>query len=101
MSQAAQRREEQQRALEKPKLDKARKLRGIYFIDPEGIEFKETMKNARKKVELPVEAAMPCEVRNLQHREAFGKEPDNRKSKHACIVEAHESARKRLEKNSA
>ena len=36
---------------EKPKLDNARKLRGIYFIDPEDKEFKETIKNARKKLE--------------------------------------------------
>ena len=28
------------------KLDNARKVRGIYFIDPEGKDFKETMKNA-------------------------------------------------------
>ena len=34
---------------EKPKLDNARKLRGIYFIDTEDKEFKETIKNARKK----------------------------------------------------
>ena len=30
--------------IEKPKLDNARRLRGIYFIDPEDKEFKETMK---------------------------------------------------------
>ena len=36
-------------AIEKPRLDIARKLRGIYFIDPEDKEFKETIKNARKK----------------------------------------------------
>ena len=29
--------------MEKPKLDNARKLRGIYFIDPEDAEFKETI----------------------------------------------------------
>ena len=32
---------------EEPKLDNARRLRGIYFIDPEDKEFKETIKNAR------------------------------------------------------
>ena len=31
---------------EKPKLDNARRLRGIYFIDPEDKEFKETIRNA-------------------------------------------------------
>ena len=35
-------------AIEKPKLDNARRLRGIYFIDPEDKEFKETIRNARK-----------------------------------------------------
>ena len=34
---------------EKPKLDN-RRLRGIYFIDPEDKEFEETIRNARKKI---------------------------------------------------
>ena len=41
-------REKQKWAIEKPKLDNARRLRRIYFIDPEDMEFKETIKNARK-----------------------------------------------------
>ena len=45
---------------EKPHLENARKLRGIYFIDPEDKEFKETIKNARKKLETPMAPAMPC-----------------------------------------
>ena len=36
-------------ANEKPKVDNARKLRGIYYIDPDVLEFKDTMNNARKK----------------------------------------------------
>ena len=44
-----------------------------------------------------MEAAMPCKRRNQKYRETFG-ESDNRKSKYACIVEAHESTRKRLER---
>ena len=47
---------------EKLYLDNARKLRGIYFIDPEDKEFKETIKNARKKLETPVAPAMPCKI---------------------------------------
>ena len=35
---------------EKPKLDNAGRLRGIYFIDPEDKEFKETIGNARRKI---------------------------------------------------
>ena len=42
--------ERQKCSHEKPQLDNARKLRGIYFIDPEDKEFKETIKNARKKI---------------------------------------------------
>ena len=45
---------------EKLHLDNARKLRGIYFIDPEVKELKETIKNARKKLETPIALAMPC-----------------------------------------
>ena len=51
MPREAQRKEKQQWAIEKPKLDYARKLRGINFIDPDDGEFKETMQNAGKKLE--------------------------------------------------
>ena len=77
------------------------KLRGIYFGDPDDEEFEETIENARNKLELPVEAAMPCKLKTMKssfrHRETCG-ESDNRKSNHAYIVEAHESARKRVER---
>ena len=36
--------------------------RGIYFIDPEDTEFKETIKNARKKLETSVAPAMPGKI---------------------------------------
>ena len=41
--------EKEKWAMEKPKLDNARRLRGIYFIDPEDKEFKETIKNAQQE----------------------------------------------------
>ena len=47
---------------EKIHLENARKLRGIYFIDPEDEEFKETIKNARKKMETSIAPAMPCKT---------------------------------------
>ena len=50
MSEAAQGNEKQKRAIQKPKLDNARRLRGIYFIDPADEEFKETMKKSAEKV---------------------------------------------------
>ena len=67
--------------MKKPKLNNARKLRGIYVIDSEDKKFKETIKNARKKLETPMASAMPF------------------KSKFACILEASESARLRMEES--
>ena len=50
MGKNAKLKEKQKWSHEKLHLDNARKLRGIYFIDPEDKEFKETIKNARKKL---------------------------------------------------
>ena len=54
--------EKQKWSNEKFHLENARKLRGIYFIDPEDTELKETIKNARKKLETSVPPAMPCKI---------------------------------------
>ena len=51
MGKHAKLKEKQKWSEEKLQLENARKLRGIYFIDPEDTEFKETIKNARKKLE--------------------------------------------------
>ena len=40
------------------KLDNAQKLRGICYTDPDDMEFQDTLKNARKKPEVPLESAM-------------------------------------------
>ena len=56
----AQNREKQEWKNEKPKLDNARRLRGIYFIDHDDQDYKETLKNARRKLERLVAPAMPC-----------------------------------------
>ena len=91
-------RERQKWSLEKPKLDDARKLRGIYFIDPEDEEFKfkETIKNARKKLETPMAPAMPCKTsKNSQHGATRGKSNEI-KSKLACILGATKSTRLRM-----
>ena len=62
---------------EKPKLDNARRLRGIYFIDPEDKEIKETIKNAHKKLETPMAPAMPCKTsKKSKHGETSGKTND-------------------------
>ena len=49
MGKHAKLKEKQKRSNEKLHLENARKLRGIYFIDPEK-QFKETIQNARKKL---------------------------------------------------
>ena len=49
-------------AIEKPKLDKATRLSGIFFIELDDEEFKCTMKIARRKLEIPVRAAMLCKT---------------------------------------
>ena len=96
MGRNAQLKERQKWSHEKPKLDNARKLRGIYFIDPEDKEFKETIKNARKKLETPVAPAMPCKMsKNSQNWVTRGKSNEI-KSKLACILEASESTRLRM-----
>ena len=74
-------------ANEKPKLDNARKLRGIDFIDPDDSEHKET-KNAMKKLEGPLEARSPCKKKHrstgiFQETEAENDE-FNTKNK-ACV----------------
>ena len=58
MSDASKRKAKQKWIIEKPELDNARRLRGIYFIDPEDEEFKITLKKARRKLEIPMPAAM-------------------------------------------
>ena len=62
MGKDAKLKEKQKWSNEKLLLENARKLRGIYFIDPEDKEFKETIKNARKKLETSVAPAMPCKI---------------------------------------
>ena len=59
MGKHAKLKEMQKWSSEKLHLENARKLRGIYFIDPEDTEFKETIKNARKKLETSMAPAMP------------------------------------------
>ena len=74
-----------------------------FFTDPKDGECKETIKNARRKLEVPVEAAIPCKKgtknrSSFQETETKSYESNNiPKTNHTCIVEAHESTRQRLE----
>ena len=82
MGKNAKLKEMQKWSEEKIHLDNARKLRGIYFIDPEDKEYKETIKNARKKLETSVAPAMPCKIMKNCGSGASCKV----KSKLACIL---------------
>ena len=62
MGKHAKLKEKQKWSDEKLHLENSRKLRGIYFIDPEDTEFEETIKNARKKLETSVAPTMPCKI---------------------------------------
>ena len=92
MGKNAKLKEKQKWSEEKIHLDNVRKLRGIYFIDPEDKEYKETIKNARKKLETSVAPAMPCKIM----KNCGSDESDKNKTKLACILEANESTRMRM-----
>ena len=93
MGKNAKLKERQKWSNEKLHLENARKLRGIYFIDPEDKEFKETIKNARKKLETPIAPAMPCKIM----KKNCGSGASNKiKTRLACILEAGESTRLRM-----
>ena len=96
---AAQKREKEGWAIDKPKLDNARRLKGIYFMDSEDGERKETIKNARRKLEVPMDAAMPCK-KDFPFQETEAKNCESNKipkTQDACTKEAQESARQRVE----
>ena len=90
-------REKQKWSNEKLHLDNARKLRGIYFIDPEDKEFMETIKNARKKLETPMAPALPCKTSKKNKNGETRSKTNDFKSKFACILEASEFTRLRME----
>ena len=87
---------------EKSKVDNARRLRGICFIDPDDQDYKETFKNSRRKLEIPMAAVIPCKRKDphcitkviAQSKTASEKTPT---TIYSCIVEAHESTRQRVE----
>ena len=92
MGKHARLKEKQKWSEEKLHLENARKLRGIFFIDPEDKEFKETIKKARKKLETSVALAMPCKI-----MKNCGSGASNKiKTQLACILEADASTRMRM-----
>ena len=55
MSKSFRNEEKRHWATEKPKLDNARKFWRIYEIDPDEMQFKDTMESARTKSEVQME----------------------------------------------
>ena len=96
VSDAAKKVAKQRWAIEKPKLDNARQLRGIDFIEPDDEEFKLTIKAARRKLEVPMPAAMPCKI-PLRSSGKTQRNIGKRKTKYACIVDGDESTRPRVQ----
>ena len=78
------------------KARQCRLLGGIFFLEPNDEEFKLTLKAPRRKLEVPMPAAMlrntPIKSSGETHRD-IGK----RNTKNAFVVDADESTRPRLE----
>ena len=66
------------------------------FIDPDDDEFKRAVKNTRRKLDIPMPAAMPCGLQLHKHRETCCTVGQHM-TKYACFVEADESMRIRME----
>ena len=93
MGKHAKVKEKQKWCEEKIHLDNARKLRGIYFIDPEDKEFKETIKNARvRNWKRQLLLLFPAKI--MKNCGSGGS--DKNKRKLACILEANECTRMRV-----
>ena len=96
MSDAAKKKAKQRWAIEKPKLDNARQLRGEISIEPNDEELKLTIIAPRRKLEVPMPAAMHCNIPIKSCGETH-RNIGKRNTKYACIVDADESTRPRLE----
>ena len=85
MSDAAKKKAKQRWAVEKPELDNARQFRR-----------KITIKAARGKLEVPMPTAMPRKI-PIKSSGETNRSIGKRKTKYACIVDADESTRRRIE----
>ena len=74
-------------------------MRGIYFVDPDDEEYKEILKNVRRKLERPMAQAMPCRrplksIRETCVNQVSAKpnsaSEENSKTMFSCTVESHE-----------
>ena len=97
MSKNAKLREKHKWAIEKPTLHNARILRGLYFIDPEDMEFKEIIQNARRKLETPM--AQLCLARLVKNKHGETRSKTNDFKSKFIFLEASESTRMRMEES--
>ena len=96
MSDAVKKKAKQRWIIEKPKLENARRLRGIFFAEPDGGGFKLTLKAARRKLEVPMPPTNLCKIPIKSSGETHGN-IGKRKTKYACVVDADEWTRPRQE----
>ena len=78
------------------KINNARQLIGIFCIEPNDEEFKFTIKAARRKLEVPMPAAMPCKIPIKSSDETY-RNIGKRQTRFACVVDADESTRPRVQ----
>ena len=79
-------------------------MKRIYSVDPSDEDYKDTIKNARRKLEKPAATAIPCKrefskasiLKNVVPKTEEAKASDA-KTRFSCIAEAHESTRQRIE----
>ena len=95
-SDAAKQKGKQRWAIEKPEQDNTRQLRGIYFIEPTDEEFKLIIKAARRKLEVPMPAAMRCKIPIRSSGETH-RNIGKRRTRFACIVDADKSTKPRVQ----
>ena len=69
----------------------------IYFINSDDGNYKDNIRNAKRKMEVPMEAPMLCNKRTRCQASSSETERIMTNPEHACIVEAHESTRQRVE----
>ena len=70
--------------------------REIFFIEPDDEKFKPIMKAARRKLEVPMPTTMRCKIQTKSCGDTH-RNIEKRKTEYACVVDADESTRPRLE----
>ena len=86
---AAQNREKQEWKNEKPKLDNARRLTGVFFVGPDDQGHKETLKNARRNIGKAHGSshAVQEESSNHHHEGGCKQESHKRSPKRSMVVQ--------------